>query len=133
SLEDEIVSETILRLASLQSWHSLSYGRFQLELCLNTDLIKKWKRMIKREAKEVAKRGEPFDPLNRLEAKFLRNLIEEFLEILDCKVFSSEQFIDGDDMHINADGLAQIDDACVLYCERFMEFLIDLLSQLPTR
>lgn len=133
SLEDEIVSETILRLASLQSWHSLSYGRFQMELCLNTDLIKKWKRMMKREAKEVAKRGEPFDPLNRLEVKFLRNLIEEFLEILDCKVFSSEQFIDGDDMHINADGLAQIDDACVLYCERFMEFLIDLLSQLPTR
>ncbi|KAL5543509.1 hypothetical protein UlMin_007293, partial [Ulmus minor] len=29
SLDDEIVSETILRLASLQSWHSLSYGRFQ--------------------------------------------------------------------------------------------------------
>lgn len=29
--------------------------------------------------------------------------------------------------------LELVDDACVLYCERFMEFLIDLLSQLPTR
>lgn len=133
SLEDEIVSETILRLASLQSWHSLSYGRFQMELCLNPDLIKKWKRMLKREAKEVAKRGEPFDPSNMLEVKFLRNIIEEFLEILDCRVFPLEQFINGDDVHIGSDGFTQIDDASVLYCERFMEFLIDLLSQLPTR
>ncbi|CAN1726130.1 Probable gamma-aminobutyrate transaminase 3, mitochondrial [Linum perenne] len=38
SLEDEI--------ASLQLWHSLPYGRFQMELCTNPDLIKKWKRMV---------------------------------------------------------------------------------------
>lgn len=49
---------------------------------MNTDLIKKWKRMLKREAKEVAKRGEHFDPLNMLEVKFLINLIEEFLEVV---------------------------------------------------
>lgn len=48
---------------------------------MNTDLIKKWKRMLKREAKEAAKRGEGFDPLNMLEVKFLRNLVEEFLEV----------------------------------------------------
>ena len=30
SLEDEIVSETVLRIAGLQSWHSLSYGRLQV-------------------------------------------------------------------------------------------------------
>lgn len=52
-----------------------------MELCLNTDVIKKWKRMIKREAKEFIKRGEVFDPLSTTEAKFLRNLIEEFLEV----------------------------------------------------
>ncbi|KAK4592152.1 hypothetical protein RGQ29_016595 [Quercus rubra] len=112
SLGDEVVSDTVLRLASLQSWHSVSYGRLQMELCLNQELIKKWKRMIKREAKEATKRGELFDPSTKLEVKFLRNLIEEFLEVLDS---------------------TQVDDACVLYCERFMEFLIDLLSQLPTR
>lgn len=38
--------------------------------------------MLKREAKEVAKRGEPFDPSNMLEVKFLRNIIEEFLEVV---------------------------------------------------
>lgn len=47
---------------------------------MNPDLIKKWKKIAKR-AKEAAKRGEPFDPSNILEAKFLRNLIEEFLQV----------------------------------------------------
>ena len=53
-----------------------------MELCLNQELIKKWKRMIKREAKEATKRGELFDPSTKLEVKYLRNLIEEFLEVL---------------------------------------------------
>ena len=53
-----------------------------MELCLNQGLIKKWKRMIRREAKEATKRGELFDPSTKLEVKFLRNLIEEFLEVL---------------------------------------------------
>lgn len=30
SLEDEIVSETVLQLVSLRLWHSLSSGRFQV-------------------------------------------------------------------------------------------------------
>ena len=38
--------------------------------------------MIKREAKEATKRGELFDLSTKLEVKFLRNLIEEFLEVL---------------------------------------------------
>ncbi|KAM1064414.1 hypothetical protein ACFX2A_029060 [Malus domestica] len=131
SLEDEIVSDTVLSLASLQSWHSLSYGRFQMELCFNPDLIRKWKRMIKREAKEAAKCGEPFNPSTTLEVQFLRNLIVEFLEvILDSKVLPPDPSMNEDDQLA---GAMRVDDACVLYCERFMEFLIDLLSQLPTR
>ncbi|KAL6288695.1 hypothetical protein ACE6H2_006205 [Prunus campanulata] len=132
SLEDEIVSDTVLTLASLESWHSLSYGRFQMELCFNPGLIKKWKKMIRKEAKEAAKRGEPFDPSTTLEVQFLRNLIEEFLEILDSKVVPPDRSINEDDQ-LDANRLEHVDDACVLYCERFMEFLIDLLSQLPTR
>ncbi|KAI4384634.1 hypothetical protein MLD38_002757 [Melastoma candidum] len=130
SLEDEVVSEIVLRLASLESWHSLSYGRFQMELCLNPDLIKKWKRMIKRESKDALKNGGVFDPTSKLEVKFLRNLMEEFLEVLDLKVFPERH--DFDD-HFDAYALGKLDDAAVLYCERFVEFLIDLLSQLPTR
>lgn len=40
--------------------------------------------MVKREFKEAMKRGEPFDPSAMLEVKFLRNFIEEFLEVLIC-------------------------------------------------
>ncbi|KAL6989725.1 hypothetical protein U1Q18_015476 [Sarracenia purpurea var. burkii] len=130
SLEDEIVSENILRLASLQCWHSLSYGRFQMELCLNRDLIKKWKRITKKH-KEATKRGELFDPSTLLEVTFVRNLIQEFLEVLDSNVFCHKQCDNENELDIN--GFEEVDDACVLYCERFMEFLIDLLSQLPTR
>lgn len=51
-----------------------------MELCLNPDLIKKWKRIAKK-AKEAKKRGESFDMSIMLEVKFLRNFIEEFLEV----------------------------------------------------
>ncbi|KAJ0637624.1 putative intron-binding protein aquarius [Helianthus annuus] len=126
SLEDDIVSKKVMRLASLHCWHSLSFGRFQMELCLNPDLIKKWKRIAKK-AKEAKKRGESFDMSVMLEVKFLRNLIDEFLEVLDSKVFYYDD--EGSDVH----GFEKINEASILYCERFMEFLIDLLSQLPTR
>ncbi|KHM99081.1 Intron-binding protein aquarius [Glycine soja] len=131
SLEDEVVSRTILRLANLKSWYSLSYGRFQMELCLNPGLVKKWKRMIKKEP--VKGGGSHLDPLTKVEVMFVRNLIEEFLEILDSQVFPLKQLSGEDDELIDATGLGLVNDACVLYCERFMEFLIDLLSQLPTR
>ncbi|KAK7349047.1 hypothetical protein VNO80_23889 [Phaseolus coccineus] len=89
SLEDEVVSRTILRLASLKSWHSLSYGRFQMELCLNPGLIKKWKRMIKKEP--VKGGGSHLDPSTTVEVMFVRNLIEEFLEILDSQSIANEE------------------------------------------
>lgn len=43
--------------------------------------------MIKREAKEAMKRGEHFDPTSTLEVKFLRNLIDEFLEVVFCTYY----------------------------------------------
>ncbi|KAJ0258773.1 P-loop containing nucleoside triphosphate hydrolases superfamily protein [Hirschfeldia incana] len=125
SLEDAVVNETVLSLAGLQSWHSLSYGRFQMELCLQPDLIKKWKRLSKKWAAEAMSKGEQFDPSSSPEANFVRSLIEEFVEVLDHGVFADE----GDD----TTGFQVVDDSSVLYCERFMEFLIDMLNQLPTR
>ncbi|KAI0500818.1 hypothetical protein KFK09_019035 [Dendrobium nobile] len=129
SLEDEIVSETVLKLVGLQLWHCLSPGRFQTELCLNPQLTRKWRKMIRKEAKEAKKLGKPFDPSKMLEAAFLRDLIEEFLEILELKANQT----DDEESHFGDSHGEKVDDSCVLYCERFMEFLIDLLSQLPTR
>ncbi|KAL6650047.1 hypothetical protein ACP70R_014271 [Stipagrostis hirtigluma subsp. patula] len=132
SLEDELVRETILQLVSLKLWHTLSFGRLQMELCLNPELIKKWTKIKRREAKELKKADQPTIHSEMLENKFLRNLIEEFLEILDSKVILSSQ--DGGEESVLNESLGgQVDDSCVLYCERFMEFLIDMLSQLPTR
>ncbi|KAG5054022.1 hypothetical protein JHK85_006532 [Glycine max] len=54
-------------------------------------------------------------------------------EILDSQVFPLKQLSGEDDELIDATSLGLVNDACVLYCERFMEFLIDLLSQLTTR
>ncbi|WZZ55558.1 hypothetical protein YC2023_055665 [Brassica napus] len=138
SLEDGVVNKTVLSLAGLQSWHSLSYGRFQvgdwfrqillrmiMDLCLQPDLIKKWKRSSKKWAAEAMSKGEQFDPSSSPEANFVRGLIEEFVEVLDHGVFADE---------IDDTAVSQlVDDSSVLYCERFMEFLIDMLNQLPTR
>ncbi|KAJ6841095.1 intron-binding protein aquarius [Iris pallida] len=132
SLEDEIVSETVLKLVSLKLWHCLSDGRLQMELCLHPHLISKWKKMIKKEAREAKKEGRSFDSSNMLEVNFLKNLIEEFLEILDSEVIVHKQ-IDDVKTQLSDPYGEQVDDSRVLYCERFMEFLIDLLSQLPTR
>uniref|UniRef100_A0A0D3C3B8 RNA helicase aquarius N-terminal domain-containing protein n=1 Tax=Brassica oleracea var. oleracea TaxID=109376 RepID=A0A0D3C3B8_BRAOL len=88
SLEDGVVIETVLSLAGLQSWHSLSYGRFQMELCLQPDLIKKWKRSSKKSAAEAMSKGEQFDPSSSPKANFVRGLIEEFVDVLDHGVFA---------------------------------------------
>ncbi|PKA60044.1 Regulator of nonsense transcripts 1 like [Apostasia shenzhenica] len=104
----------------------------QMELCLNPHLIRKWRKMIKKEARESKKLGKTFDPSTVLEVTFLRDLIEEYLEILDSNVILLKQ-TDAEGNHFGNSYDKQVDDSCVLYCERFMEFLIDLLSQLPTR
>lgn len=66
---------------------------------------------------------------------FKTNILPLFnvYQVLDHKVFVQKHSVNGDDDLVAAYGFEKIDDACVLYCERFMEFLIDLLSQLPTR
>lgn len=44
--------------------------------------------MIKRKFKKAAKLGEPFEHSSLLEVKFLRNLIQEFLEVLFLPKYS---------------------------------------------
>ena len=54
---------------------------------------------------------------------------EILLQILDSKVMAQKD----DQENLNSFTFEHVDEGSVLYCERFMEFLIDLLSQLPTR
>ncbi|KIY98425.1 intron-binding protein aquarius [Monoraphidium neglectum] len=60
SLEDEMVRAQALRLVSLPLWHALSPGRLQLELHGQPALAKRWKALLKKDAKaakEAAKKG----------------------------------------------------------------------------
>lgn len=52
-----------------------------MELCLQPDLIKKWKRSSKKWAAEAKSKGEKFDLSSSPEANFVRGIIEEFVEV----------------------------------------------------
>ncbi|PKU78317.1 Regulator of nonsense transcripts 1 like [Dendrobium catenatum] len=125
----EHISFGKLTIAEKTNYLLFMINAFQTELCLNPQLTRKWRKMIRKEAKEAKKLGKPFDPSKMLEAAFLRDLIEEFLEILELKANQTDDV----ESHFGDSHGEKVDDSCVLYCERFMEFLIDLLSQLPTR
>lgn len=136
SLEDEMVRGPALKLVTLQLWHYLSPGRLQMELSLHEQLIEHWKKLMKKEAR-AAKKGEGYVSVKeRLEVKFIPLLLQEFLEMLDFVVsghHSKERsLLNGDAEELDADEMPVAPNA-LLYCERFVEYLIDLLSQLPTR
>ncbi|MCO5611849.1 hypothetical protein L7F22_066108 [Adiantum nelumboides] len=135
SLEDEMVRGPALKLVTLQLWHYLSPGRLQMELSLHEQLIEHWKKLIKKEARAAKKGGSYVSVKERLEVKFIPLLLKEFFETLDSVLNLHHM----EESHINKDaGDPDTDEIyvagnAILYCERFVEFLIDLLSQLPTR
>lgn len=108
SLEDPIVRDCCLRLTSPILWQNLSPGTLKRQ-------VKKflgYKRFLK---KLKAKGGS-----NEVEKNFLPNMITEFFEVLKS--------IKNDDKIKTKETKRKI-----FFCERFLEFMIDLLSQLPTR
>ncbi|KAL5982160.1 hypothetical protein ACLOJK_016229 [Asimina triloba] len=120
-----------LTLAEKTNYLLFMINAFQMEISSNPHLIKKWKRMNVKEAKEAMKAGLPYNPSNRLEVKFLRSLIEEFLEILTSKVVLEKQSngeeIDENDYSDNE----KVDDACILYCERYLKPLVADVAVVP--
>jgi hypothetical protein len=87
----------VLRLVSLPVWHGLSPGRLQLELAAQPPLAKRWKALLKKEAKAAkaaaaaaaAKQqgdGEPAAAaaaeLPHAEAVFIAGILQEFLSCL---------------------------------------------------
>ncbi|GLI62109.1 hypothetical protein VaNZ11_004692 [Volvox africanus] len=130
SLEDEMVRAQVLRVVSLPLWHALSPGRLHLELHAHEALAKHWKAAAKKEAK-AAKKAKPgvegesaYVPVaQRPEVRFLPSLLDEFLAVLDKVVIPPT----------DPGCFPKLNRAALQYCERFLEFLIDLLSQLPTR
>ena len=115
SLENEAVRAVALPLVSLPLWNKLSEGRLQLELTKHESLAKHHSKMLKKEAKtakKAAEAGEAHVPIGeRRESCWLVRVIDDFVS------YASDA----------------TDEDGVRFCERFMELVIDLLSQLPTR
>nr|WJH19508.1 RNA helicase aquarius [Euglena gracilis] len=108
SLENSLVRNHALKLVHLALWSNLSPKRLQLELLSNAELATTWKKL----RKAMDKKGPEYMLHQRT---FLPKLVEYFLDLLRT---------------IHA-GSAERD--AVVYCERFVEFMTDLLCQLPTR
>ncbi|XP_035781501.1 RNA helicase aquarius-like [Anopheles albimanus] len=109
SMEVELCRNQAKRLVSLAMWSCLQPKRREQELNQTPQWRKFWKKLQKREKTEQMAKL-------RWERHFLQNLMVKFINILET---------------IPAEG--PICEETVRYCERFVEFLIDLEALLPTR
>jgi len=124
SLEEEMVRAQVLRVVSLPLWHNLSQGRLKVELHGQSNLAKHWKHLAKKEAKAAKKEGDSYTAItSRPEVTFIPSLLSEFLEVLQSLSLPEP----------GSGKPKQTTKITLLYCERFVELLVDLLSQLPTR
>ena len=109
SMEVELCREQAKRLVSLAMWSCLQPDRRDQELKGIPEWKKFWKKLQKRDKPEMKEKLE-------WERHFLQNLMIKFMRILES---------------IPEKG--RIIEETVRYCERFVEFLIDLEALLPTR
>lgn len=110
SMEVALCREQAKRLVSLSMWTCLQPKRREQELKTIPEWRKFWKKLQKKEKDGIKK------PEIEFERHFLQNMIIKFLEILES---------------VPEEG--PIDQNVVHYCERFLEFLVDLEALLPTR
>ncbi|XP_071832631.1 RNA helicase aquarius-like [Apostichopus japonicus] len=112
SLEVDLIREQVQRLVSLPMWICLLPGRLEEELKTFSKYRKFWKVVKKNDAKA----DDQTKSKNDKERRFLANLIQHFYGILDA--ISDKDTVDMNKVH---------------YCERFIELMVDLEAQLPTR
>ncbi|KAI8808929.1 intron-binding protein aquarius-like protein [Cladochytrium replicatum] len=113
SLENVVIREECMKLVGISIWHGLiSVDRREMEFERDGKIFEAWARAEKR----FAKRDDKAKERSAFERSFFSKMIKSYYTIL----FS-----------ISGSGPASSD--TVLYCERFIELVIDLLSQLPTR
>ncbi|XP_021693013.1 intron-binding protein aquarius [Aedes aegypti] len=109
SMEVELCRNQAKRLVSLAMWSCLQPKRREQELKEIPEWRKFWKKLQKRDKATDKERLE-------WERHFLQNLMIKFMNILEL---------------IPVEG--EVSEETVRYCERFLEFLIDLEALLPTR
>ena len=121
SLEVEAVRRWALRLVGLVGWRAVSRARRERELRGRPELRQLWAKVVRQCVD--GRTGEECDgaPSLDLVSSFIPRLISEFIDSLYS--LPSTPPTPPSDVYQGK----------VVYCERFLELCIDLLSQLPTR
>jgi intron-binding protein aquarius len=109
SLDNSAIRKQLNKFVSIGIWQELSESRRQYELAKSPDRQKAWTKYLKK--LESASKAQKVDM--EFESSFLSKSIGFFFDLLDAQ--------------------GAIEKDAVLFCERFIEFLIDLEAQLPTR
>jgi intron-binding protein aquarius len=137
SIEIDFVHEQIKKLLPLSIWINLSQKKRNQELSkLSKRIQVAWDKLERQD-----KRMDPDNLKERIfERKFIFNYMRQFLGILSTAVLDSKQDTkmetDSPDEGNNSPDIHEIDNLnrdVALYCQRFIEFIIDIESQLPLR
>lgn len=114
----DFVRQEIQKFLSFPIWTNLSEHRRQEEFKRVPKFKKIWRVLQKHDAKMSSQE------LNvvQFERTFLAKYVRQFIQLLDSIP-----------SHQDKPDLDEIDRSIINYCERFIEFLIDLESQLPLR
>nr|XP_058954982.1 RNA helicase aquarius-like [Pocillopora verrucosa] len=113
SLEMDLIREQLQHLVSLSMWISLLPERLEQEL---KNVPKKYRKYWEHLKKKEAQADEETKKKQEKERKYLSNLVQKFVKILQ-----------------SIPELGSVDMDKVHYCERFLELLVDLEALLPTR
>lgn len=127
SIEVDFVHDQIKRYLSLSIWFNMSERKRDMELAkLSKRIGVAWKRL-----EDQDKKLSPMVHKERsFERSFVFNYMKQFLRILKGSVV---EVSDNEDEESSADQKLELDKDISLYCQRFLEFIIDLESQLPLR
>ncbi|DAZ95083.1 TPA: hypothetical protein N0F65_002977 [Lagenidium giganteum] len=126
SLDQPVVARQVLKLASLPLWSALSASQRQLEFEQHPPLQRHWRHVMESSTaktngkdKTPTKRRKVQAPAaSRHEQAFLIHLVTEFFAVIEADA-------DGMDADTSSDQLT--------YVAVFLAWIIDMLSQLPTR
>lgn len=124
SIEVDFVNEQIRKYLPLSIWLNLSESRRDIELSrLSKHVRAAWKRLLEQNAKldEDTLREKVF------ERKFMFLYLKHFQSMLKKAVTVRET------EKQDEEPIYDVDPEIAIYCQRFVEFLIDIESQLPLR
>lgn len=126
SIEVDFVHEQIRKYLPLSIWINLSQSCRDKELAKLSKRIRiAWKRL-----EEQDKKLEQSVLAERVfERKFIFFYLKQFFQLLKNVVIDSMTEEDSD----NENSAEELDKNLALYCQRFVEFIIDIESQLPLR